>query len=79
MFDLIFKNTNKFIDKSAQNYSRASEARLTNKTKIQTLLGLLYFTGILKPTPLNTDKLWATDGSSVTFFRLIMSRNRFRF
>lgn len=68
MLNLIVENTNKFIDSIAQNSPRVSNVRQTNKIEIQALLGQLNYSGILKANHLNTDELWATDGSDWTFF-----------
>ncbi|KAI4467357.1 hypothetical protein MML48_2g00009409 [Holotrichia oblita] len=48
MLNLILDNTNKFIRSIARNYSRESDARPTDITEIQALLGLLYYTDFQK-------------------------------
>lgn len=59
-------------------YLPARDANLTNKLEIEALIGLLYFSGVLKSGRLNTKDLWKSDGIGV-IFRMCMSQNRFSF
>lgn len=59
--------THGLIDIIAQNYSRASEAKLTNKAEIEALLGL-YVAGLLNANHSNTNELWLTDESGLESF-----------
>lgn len=75
----IVEYTNQHIISTQINYSRDRDAKITDITEIQALIGLLYLTGILKSSRLNVDELWNTQGSGVELFRLAMGKNRFKF
>lgn len=49
----------------------------TNVQEIHALIGLLYLAGRLRASHANVKDLWATDGTGVKLFRLVMSYKRF--
>lgn len=79
IIDIIVQNTNKNIMSVQDKYSRERDANQTTNSEIEAVIGLLYFSGVLKSGRLNTKDLWKSDGTGVEIFRMCMSRNRFRF
>lgn len=72
--------TNIFITRRLQpNYGRDRDARETNITEIKALIGLLYILGVTKSSRQSVTDAWATDGTGIEYFRLVMSCQRFRF
>ncbi len=75
-------------EKAAENragYRRVQEQREdatygdVDATELLAVFGLLYLAGIHKSSHANVDELWATNGTGIEIFHLIMSRERFRF
>lgn len=79
MLEMIVSMTNKKIQSISENFSRDRDVRPTDITEIKALLGLLYLAGVRKANHLNTEDLWATDGTGIEAFRLTMNIKRFRF
>lgn len=79
VIDIIIKNTNKYVQSITKNYSRERDAKPTDKTEIQALLGLLLFAGVRRNGRLHVKDLFRTDGSSPEIFRLAMNWTRFSF
>lgn len=71
--------TNQHIESVKNNYSRERDAKPTDISEVQALIGLLYLSGILKSNRLNVEELWNTQGTGVEIFRLTMGKNRFFF
>lgn len=57
--------TNIYIDMIREQYSRERDAKNTNLEEIKTLIGLLYYAGVLESSRLHTDKLWSDDGTGI--------------
>ncbi|KAJ8926975.1 hypothetical protein NQ314_020616 [Rhamnusium bicolor] len=68
MVDLIVQHTNAYIDSVSDNFERERDARSTNITEIHSLLGLLFYAGVLKANHLNLEELWKSDGSEVEIY-----------
>lgn len=58
MLTSIIEDTNKYIDKMSENFSRPRDAKYTNLAEIKALIGLLHLAGCLKKSRLSTEKLW---------------------
>ena len=79
MLAIIVDNTNLYISKLTEKYTRERRAKPTDVCEIKALLGLLYLAGTLKSSRLNTKELWERNGTGVERFWLVMSRDRFHF
>lgn len=76
---VIVENTNNHILSKRDQFSRERDCKPTDSIEIKAFIGLLYMAGVHRNSKLNTQDLWATDGSGIELFRLTMSRNRFHF
>ncbi|CAK1584949.1 unnamed protein product [Parnassius mnemosyne] len=76
---LIVDCTNLYIDKRKKNYQRIRDCKHTDVTEIRALFGLLYFIGTLRGAHLNTEYLWASDGTGSDVCLVIISLSRFHF
>lgn len=79
ILEIIVSNTNKYIQKMKDKYTRERSAKMTDIVEIRALLGLLYLAGCLKSSRLNTQELWNRNGSGIELFWLTMSQQRFLF
>nr|XP_023012848.1 piggyBac transposable element-derived protein 4-like [Leptinotarsa decemlineata] len=79
MIQIIVDNTNLYMSKIAESYSKERRAKPTDVCEIKSLLGLLYLAGTLKSSRLNTKELWERNETGVERFWLVMSRERFHF
>lgn len=79
MLELIVENINKYIANKKEAYTRERDCNITSSAEIKAFIGLLYLAGYYRNSRLNTEDLWANDGSAIETFRLTMSRNRFHF
>ena len=77
MLQQIVYNTNLYISKLSERYARERRAKPTDLCEMKAFLGLLYLSGTLKCSRLNTKELWDRNGTGVERFWLTMSRNRF--
>lgn len=74
--DLV-KYTNVYLQKMRQKYSRERDCPDTTPEELSALFGLLYMAGIKKANHLNTQELWANDGTAPECFRATISNRRF--
>lgn len=79
VLQVIVTNTNLWIEKNQENYSRSRDALNTSVIELKAVIGLLYLAGTLRARRLNLKDLWSKDGTGVEAFRLTMSRTRFEF
>lgn len=77
--DQIVENTNLYITKQQVNYKNIKHARTTDNIEINSLLGLLYLSGLHKSSHVNVKDLFATDGTGLEIFTATMSYGRFLF
>lgn len=77
--EIIVKNTNKFIQLNAINFSKARDAKITDLVEVKALFGLLYLAGILRSSRLNVNDLWDRNTIGIERFWLTMSKERFLF
>lgn len=61
VIDQIVEYTNQELDRMATCYSR--NARECPRTELSAFFGVLYLARVKKAQHLNTDQLWATDGT----------------
>lgn len=81
MMDNIVKCTNSYIElkKESVMYKRDRDAKVTSRSEVMALLGLLYLLGVKKTNHTNVKELWSNDGSGIEMTRAVMSYNRFLF
>lgn len=79
MIDHVVSCTNKYIEKKKNNYARERDAIETSFDEIKALIGVLYVCGSMKASHLNTDDIWAKDGTGIEFVMCTMSKKRFHF
>lgn len=61
------------------NLSKYTHIKECEMSELKAFIGLLYIAGLYRSGRLNTDDLWAADGTGVEIFRLVMSQHRFHF
>ena len=79
MIEEIVGCTNMYIKAVQSNYDRERDAKMTTKTELMALIGLLVLSGVKRAGHVSFLELWATDGSGIEIFRACMSHNRFLF
>lgn len=79
IIDIITSCTNQQLDVMRTNYSRGHrDCPPTDRNEILAFFGLLYLIGMKKGNHLNTEELWATDGTAPDIFSCTMSQRRFK-
>jgi hypothetical protein len=61
------------------NFSRERDIRLTDKTEMKALIGLLCVPGELRCNRQSLEELWGTDADGIEKFRLLMNQRCFKF
>jgi hypothetical protein len=75
ILDNILLHTNQYILNIQPNFSRESDAKLTDKT----FIGLLCLAGELRSNKQSVEELWGTDGDGTAYFRVVMNYRRLKF
>lgn len=83
MIDHIVKHTNQKAEENRKKYKRADRRDATygdvDAEEMLAFFGLLYLAGVHKESHTNLNQLWATNGTGIELFQLVMSKERFRF
>ena len=79
ILDNTVHHTNQCIPIIQSNFSRERDAKLTDKTELKALIGLLYLAGALRSNKQSLEELWSADGDGVETLRLLMKQRRFKF
>lgn len=82
MLQIILIHTNaRIIPKIAActNLSKYTHVKECTMIELKAFIGLLYLAGLYRSGRQNLSDLWATDGTGVDIFRLVMSLQRFHF
>lgn len=79
MIDCIVTWTNKYILGIKSKYQRTRNCKLTDRSEIMGLIGILFLIGIKKAHFVNVKELWDSDGTGMEILRAAMSYKRFLF
>uniref|UniRef100_A0A1B6LLL4 PiggyBac transposable element-derived protein domain-containing protein n=1 Tax=Graphocephala atropunctata TaxID=36148 RepID=A0A1B6LLL4_9HEMI len=77
MLSEIVRFTNQQLGVMRQNYARDRDCLDTDIIEIKAFFGLMYLIGVKKGNHLNTEELWATDGTAPDIYVATMSKRRF--
>ncbi|CAH1986691.1 unnamed protein product [Acanthoscelides obtectus] len=69
--------TNQKVDEMRKFYGRPRDCLPTDLEELMVFFGLLYLAGVKKSQHLHTSELWASDGTSSSYFPATMSQKRF--
>lgn len=79
MLDIIVQWTNQYIESVRPKFQRERDAKLTDKTEIKAVIGLLFLAGVVRSNRQSLEELWGTDGTGIEMFRVVMNIKRFKF
>lgn len=82
MLQTILAYTNSRIARriaSCQDLSKHTYMKECSMIEFKAFIGLLYIAGLIRSGRQNLSDLWASDGTGVEIFRLVMSEQRFHF
>ncbi len=81
IIDQVVHYTNIYIQRKRDevNYSRERDGKLTSRSEIIALIGVLFLIGVKGGQHTNVCELWTTDGTGIMAVRSCMSSKRFLF
>lgn len=82
MLQNVLTYTNARIERKMASYpdlSKHTYMKVCSMVELKAVIGLLYIAGLIRSGRQNLSDLWASDGTGVEIFRLVMSEQRFHF
>ncbi|XP_067126936.1 piggyBac transposable element-derived protein 4-like [Centruroides vittatus] len=75
----IVENTNKYIERIKEKFSRERDAISTNICEIKAFIGILFACAVMKLNTVNLRDIWTSDGFGIEIIKPVMSEKRFSF